>query len=183
MKEWSRAQNVHTREYLDGICFAPKLRERFRDYHQVVDLLFCPGASEGPVVWGKASPAKQQPFFVTMDRLEDGRKETVLVDPNAMDAKSLVSIDWYRVSPNAKLAAVSLSKAGSESGVSLTLRPARLSTTWPRVNGGTTGGAWRSSDSAGFAVPREGERPLADTNFYQQIYYHRLSTPAAQDCY
>ena len=64
----------------------------------------------------KRDPAKQQPVLVTMDRLEGGRKETVLVDPNAMDAKSLVSIDWYRVSPNGKLAAVSLSTAGSESG-------------------------------------------------------------------
>jgi len=31
--------------------------------------------------------------------------------------------------------------------------------------------------------PHEGERPEADRNFYQQVWFHRLGTPAAEDRY
>ena len=49
----------------------------------------------------------------------------------------------------------------------------------PRVNGATAGGsvAW-NRDVSGFwytRYPRAGERPAADLNFYQQVYFHRLA--------
>src|SRR5439155_8815237 len=31
--------------------------------------------------------------------------------------------------------------------------------------------------------PHQGERPEADVNFYQQVYYHRMGTPVSQDKY
>ena len=63
----------------------------------------------------------------------------------------------------------------------------RLPDVIPRVNGATAGGsvAW-NADSSGFwytRYPREGERPPQDLNFYQQVYFHRLGTEAAQDEY
>jgi prolyl oligopeptidase len=56
-----------------------------------------------------------------------------------------------------------------------------------RVNGGTAGGdlAWRS-DGTGFyytRYPRVGERPEEDLNFYQQLWFHKLGTPASDDTY
>ena len=63
----------------------------------------------------------------------------------------------------------------------------QLADTVPRVNGATAGGsvAW-NRDATGFwytRYPREGERPAADLNFYQQVYFHRLGTATAQDEY
>jgi prolyl oligopeptidase len=57
----------------------------------------------------------------------------------------------------------------------------------PRVNGGTAGGslAW-NGDGSGFyytRYPRAGERPAADLDFYQQVYFHRLGTKTEQDVY
>ena len=57
----------------------------------------------------------------------------------------------------------------------------------PRVNTGTAGGdlAW-APDGKGFYYtrhPREGERPAADMNFYQQVYFHKLGTPTDEDRY
>ncbi len=31
--------------------------------------------------------------------------------------------------------------------------------------------------------PQGSERPAADVNFYQQVYYHKLGTPASEDTY
>ena len=54
-------------------------------------------------------------------------------------------------------------------------------------NGATAGGslAW-NADGSGFwytRYPHEGERPPADLEFFQQVYFHRLGTPSAQDEY
>ena len=57
----------------------------------------------------------------------------------------------------------------------------------PRVNNGTAGGsvAWRQ-DNQGFyytRYPRAGERPAADLDFYQQVWFHKLGTPVTADTY
>jgi hypothetical protein len=83
---------------------------------------------------------------------------------------------------DAKLVAVSLSTGGSESGdvhvydvASGREKPGVVK----RVNGGTAGGsvAW---DKAGAGLyytryPREGERPPADVDFFQQVWFHSLA--------
>src|SRR5205807_2382911 len=57
----------------------------------------------------------------------------------------------------------------------------------PRVNGGTAGGsvAWAGDDHGFYYTryPREGERPPADLNFYQQLYFHELGKPTKDDRY
>src|SRR5258706_273216 len=57
----------------------------------------------------------------------------------------------------------------------------------PRVQYPTGGGsvAW-ARDARGLyytRYPQGDERPAADANFYQQVYYHALGTPAAADAY
>src|SRR4029079_11096347 len=63
----------------------------------------------------------------------------------------------------------------------------RLEDEVPRVQGGTAGGsvAW-NREGTGFwrtRYPEKGERADADLDFYQQVYFHRLGTPASQDEY
>src|SRR5208282_420879 len=116
--------------------------------------------------------------------------ERVVVDPNQLDSKGTTAIDFYVPSTDGKLVAVSLSKGGSESGDVHVFEVATgkpLADVIPRVNGGTAGGsaAW-NADSSGFyytRYPRSGERPPADLDFYQQVYFHRLGTDPKQDTY
>ena len=61
-------------------------------------------------------PPKQQPFLVVMPFAGQPSDARVLLDPNEMDKKSHVAIDWFVPSPDGKLVAVSLSKGGSEIG-------------------------------------------------------------------
>lgn len=191
VRAWVQAQNKATRAYLDGLPFAPQLRKRIR---QIVDqsavAYFSLTEVQGRWFALKRDPAKQQPFLVTMDGLGEARKERALVDPNAMDAGNLVSIDWYRVSPDARWMAVSLSKGGSESGDVHLFDVASGKPTGEiveRVNGGTAGGdlAW-TPDAKGFyytRYPRAGERTGDDLNFYLQVWHHRLGGPASGDRY
>src|SRR5207245_11121476 len=51
----------------------------------------------------------------------------------------------------------------------------------------TAGGsaAWNANGTGVYYTrfPRKGERPDADLNFYQQIYFHKLGTPDTDDTY
>jgi prolyl oligopeptidase len=53
------------------------------------------------------------------------------------------------------------------------------------VHGATAGGsaAWNADGSGVYYTryPAAGERPEADLDFFQQVYFHRLGTPLAQD--
>jgi prolyl oligopeptidase len=129
-------------------------------------------------------------MLVVLDSPEKPDSAKVLVDPKTLDPEGSISIDWYVPSPDGQLVAVSLSKGGSEMGdVHLfeTGTARQLGEVVPRVNGGTAGGdlAW-ASDTAGFfytRYPRPGERSDEDLNFFQQLYYHKLGTPGAEDRY
>jgi prolyl oligopeptidase len=107
-----------------------------------------------------------------------------------IDAGGGTAIDFYTPSLDGKLVAVSLSKGGTEDGTLYfydTESGRRLEDTIPRVNGGTAGGSavWKGDGTGVYYTryPHEGERPLADLPFYQQIYFHKVGTPVSVDTY
>lgn len=129
-------------------------------------------------------------MLVLLKSADDLDSERVVLDPNKLDPTGGTEIDFFVPSLDAKYVAVSLSKGGSESGdvhVYEVATGKEVDAPIPRVNGGTAGGsvAW-NADGSGFyytRYPRAGERPPEDLTFYQQIYFHRLSTDARQDSY
>src|SRR6184192_1911656 len=85
---------------------------------------------------------------------------------------------------------MSLSKGGSEDGTlhfHETATGKALPDTIAHVQYPTAGGsaAWNADGTGIFYTrfPRKGERPDADLNFYQQIYFHKLGTPDTEDKY
>ena len=114
----------------------------------------------------------------------------IIVDPNQINPKGTTAIDFYVPSLDGKLVAVSLSEGGTEEGNVHVFEVAtgkELADVIPRVNGGTAGGsvAW-NADGTGFyytRYPRGNERPKADIDFYQQVYFHKLGTPTEKDAY
>ncbi len=130
----------------------------------------------------ETQPPKPQSFLVALTSPDDPASARTIVDPNTIDPSGATTIDFYVPSHDGKLVAVSLSKNGSEDG-SLSVFDAatgkRLEDPIPRVNGATAGGgvAW-NADSTGFwytRYPRVGERTGPDINFYQQVYFHKVS--------
>jgi prolyl oligopeptidase len=138
----------------------------------------------------KFQPPKQQPMIVTLTSAFDLASEKIVLDPNALEPKGHVAIDWYVPSPDGALVAVCLSKNGTEDG---TLHFYRTDTgealpdSIPRVQYPTAGGscAWTPDGKAVYYTrfPHPGEKPEADLNFYQQIYIHRLGAPVTEDTY
>ncbi|WP_408890636.1 prolyl oligopeptidase family serine peptidase [Myxococcus faecalis] len=192
VKQWNDAQNAHTRAILDKLPGREPLRQR------ISELLGWKSPGYGALTEAggtlfviKFQPPRQQPYLAVLGSVEDPSKERVLLDPMVLDPKGHTTIDFFEPTLDGKKLAVSLSKNGTESGdVSVydvaTGKPLPNEVV-PRVNGGTAGGglAW-NADGTGFfytRYPRGEERPAADRDFFQQVYFHKLGTPTEQDTY
>ncbi len=191
VRKWSDAQNVHARNVLDRLPHVAAIRARVTEIMSAKTVGYSSlEYRKGTFFAIKREPPKQQPFLIVFSSPAAPQEARALVDPNVIDAAGATSIDWYVPSPDGRLVAVSLSHAGTEAGDAHVFDVAsgrEVHEVVPRVNTGTAGGdlAW-SPDGSGFFYtrhPREGERPPADIDFFQQVYYHKLGTPTGDDRY
>ena len=191
VRKWSDQENVRTRAYLDRLASRPGLVERLNQLNGSSSIRFSSLISRGGVLFAmKTQPPKRQAYLVALASPDDPDSARTVVDPNVLDPTGSTAIDFYEPSLDGKLVAVSLSKGGTEDGSVSVFEVGtgnQRSDLVPRVNGATAGGsvAW-NRDGSGFwytRYPRAGERPAADLNFYQQVYFHRLGTATAQDEY
>jgi prolyl oligopeptidase len=127
-------------------------------------------------------PAFQQPMVVTLNADADPASRKVVLDPNKMDAKGSIAIDWVAPSPDGSKLAASLSLNGSEDGTLHVYDVAsgrEIETPIPHVQYPTAGGsvAW-TPDGQGFWYTRfPGEEAAeAERHFNQQAYFHRLGS-------
>lgn len=188
---WTAAQNRLTHERLDALPDRPKVRARVAELLGTRPPAYLDIAARGGSVFSlKNQPPKQQPILVLFTDPDKASAERVVLDPNELDPSGKTTIDFFVPSRDGKKIAVSLSTGGSEAG---DVHVYDVATGKPvpdvlaRVNGGTAGGsvAW-NADGTGLwytRYPREGERPREDLDFYQQVYFHKLSTPEKDDAY
>ena len=191
VKAWTDAQNRHVRAHLDALPDRAAIAARLTAlYAKVTPSYGGLVARPGRLFALKFQPPKQQSLLVTLASANDLASEKVVLDPNEIEPKGQVSMDWYVPSPDGKLLAVCLSEHGSEEGTLHFYRTEtgeRLPDAIPRVQYPTGGGsaAWTPDGQAVFYTryPHQGERPDDDLNFFQQIYFHRLGTPLSADVY
>jgi prolyl oligopeptidase len=191
VKSWSDAQNQRTRQYLDKLPDRAAIEKQLTEWYAKTSPSYSSLVSRPGILFAmKFQPPKQQPLLVTLASADDLKSEKVVLDPNVLDAKGTTAIDWFVPSLNGKYVAVSLSKGGSEDGTLHFYETATgkaLPDTIAHVQYPTAGGsaAWNGDGSGTYYTrfPRKGERPEADLNFYQQIYFHKLGTPDTEDTY
>ena len=191
VRKWSDQQNSRARGYLDRLPNRAAIVEHLNQLNSSSSIRFSSLVSRAGVLFAlKAQPPKHQAYLVTLPSPDDPNAARTVVDPNVLDPSGSTAIDFYVPSLDGKLVAVSLSKGGTEDGTVSVFEVAtgkQLSDNVPRVNGATAGGsvAW-NREGTGFwytRYPRAGERPPADLGFFQQVYFHRMATPTAQDEY
>jgi prolyl oligopeptidase len=191
VRAWTAEQNKQMRAYLDKLPVRAPLAEQLEElYEEASANYFALTYRTGLVFAMKFKPPAQQPVLVSLTSLRSLRTEKKAVDPNKLDTNGTTTIDWYVPSPNGKYVAVSLSKNGSEDGTLHFFETAtgkELKDRIPRVQYPTGGGsaAWNANSSGIYYTryPHKGERPEADLNFFQQVYFHQLGTPIASDVY
>lgn len=192
VQQWTDGQNAYTRGVLDKLPGREPLRRRITELLSWKSPAYY-GLEEagGTLFVMKAQPPRQQPLLVTLGSLDDTSTERVLVDPVAVDPTGHTTIDFFKPSLDGKKVAVSMSKNGTESGdvsvYDVATGKALPNDVVPRVNSGTAGGdlTW-NGDGTGFFYtrhPRGEERPAADRDFFQQVYFHALGTPTEKDTY
>ncbi len=189
VRRWAEAQNTQARSHLDPIperaLVKSDLERLFENASPNYSTL---SWRAGRLFLLKFQPPAQQPVLITLESAGDLKSEKVILDPNTLDAQGSKTIDWFVPSPDGKRVAVSMSEGGSEDGT-LHFFETDTGRALPdlllRVQYPTGGGsaAWNADGSGIFYTryPAPGERPDADLHFHQQIYFHQLGTPAAQD--
>ena len=191
VREWTEAQNAYTRAQIDALPFVEALRRRAQalgaDTHPRWSSV---RYRRGRLFAIKRQPPREQPMLVVMRSADDPSTERVVVDPTLIDPSGKTAIDFYEPSISGSRVAVSLSVGGNERGdvhVFDVDTGRALPDVVPRVNGGTAGGsvAWNADDTGFFYTryPRPGERPEADLDFYQQLYFHTLGSSTDRDAY
>jgi prolyl oligopeptidase len=191
VKAWSDAQNQRARQYLDQLPDRAAIEKQLTEWYAKTSPSYSSlVARPGLLFVMKFQPPKQQPLLVTLTSVDDLKSEKVVLDPNVLDAKGTTAIDWFVPSWDGKYVGVSLSKGGSEDGILHFYETATgkaLPDTIARVQYPTAGGsgAWNADGTGVYYTrfPRKGERPEADLNFYQQVYFHKLGTPDTEDTY
>ncbi len=191
VRNWAEAQNKYARWVLDHISAREAIARRLQElYNDASPEYYRFQYHKGLLFAIKRQPPKDQPLLVKLESPFDLSTEQVILDPNQLDATGKTSIDFYVVSPDARMVAISLSQSGTEDGdvhVYDVATGKSFPDVIPRVNGPTAGGdvAW-TADGSGFYYthyPRKNERPPEDMRFYQQVYYHRLGTSTEEDTY
>jgi prolyl oligopeptidase len=201
VKAWSDAQNQQTRRNLDSFPERAAIEKQLQEWYAKTSPSYFSLVSRsatgrirrgepGILFAMKFQPPKQQSLLVTLASADDVKSEKVVLDPNVLDKKGTTAIDWFVPSLDGKYVAMSISKGGSEDGTLHFYETATgkaLPDTIAHVQYPTAGGSavWNADGTGVFYTrfPRKGERPDADLNFYQQIYFHKLGTPDTEDKY
>jgi prolyl oligopeptidase len=189
VRQWSAAQNAVTRDYLDTLPARSNIVKRLQDIYSQTSASYSGLQSRPGLLFAmKFQPPAQQPWLITLKSPDAPASERVVCDPNRLNPQGTTTIDFAVPSLDGKRVAVSLSENGSENGSLLFYETATgqpFADLIPRVNGATAGGsvAWNADGTGVYYTryPAPGERPEADLDFFQQVYFHRLGAPAAED--
>ena len=191
VKSWIDAQNTRTRAYFDAVPHRAEISSRISELVHSNSVQYVIEVQRDGTYFGlKIDPHQQQPTLIALKDLAKPDEARTIVDPNRLDAKGGIEIDWAVVSLDGKKVGVSLSSGGSEAGDLHLYDVAtgeQRGEVIPHVQNGTAGGSGAfNPDGSGFwytRYPRGHEHAPEDAGLFQQVWYHRLGTKTEDDTY
>ncbi len=178
-RAWTDAQNMRTRTVLDSLpqrqYFAKRLRELLG-----VGLLDTPRPVNGHIFHTRRAGTQRQSILYVRDGVAGA--DRALVDPNALDAAGLVTIDWYYPSHDAKLLAYGLSRGGDEMSTLHVIEVEtgrELGERIPHTQRSTV--AWAGDGFYYAAHPAPGSVAPGEEHYHRSVRFHRLGDDPARD--
>ncbi len=181
-KDWVDAQNKLTQGYLAQIPGREAIKTRLTKLWNF-ERFSVPFKEGGRYFYSRNDGLQNQSVLYTMKTLADVPR--MLLDPNKLAADGTVALAGLAVSPNGKYLAYSTAASGSDwneikvrdidSGKDVEdhIKWVKFSNT-----------AWLH-DGSGFFYSRYDEpkeaTKLADVNYFQKLYFHKLGTPQSAD--
>jgi prolyl oligopeptidase len=181
-KAWVDAQNKVTQAYLAAIPQREAIRQRLTQLWNY-ERYSVPGKEGGRYFYTRNDGLQNQSVLYTLKNLSD--EPRLLLDPNTLAADGTVALAGAEVSPDGKLLAYSVAASGSDWN-EIKLRDIETGKDLPDhikwVKFSST--AW-TKDGKGFFYSRYDEpkeaTKLADVNYFQKLYFHRIGTPQSAD--
>ena len=181
LKAWIDAQNEVTFGYLEQIPERQRINQRLTELWDY-EKYGTPYKRGGRYFFSKNDGLQNQYVLYVAESL--GAEPRVLLNPNELSEDGTIALAGTSVSEDGKLLSYALSEAGSD-WVEYHVRdidtgrdlPDHLK--WIKFSGAS----W-TKDGHGFFYSRYDEPTgdkLAEANYYQKLYYHRLGTPQSQD--
>jgi prolyl oligopeptidase len=176
-RAWVEAENKLTQSVLAQIPQRAAIRQRLSQLWNY-ERYSVPFKEGGRYFYSRNDGLQNQAVLYTMDALDAAPR--LLLDPNTLAADGTVALAGLAVSPDGKLLAYSTAASGSdwnEIGVRDIASGKDLQDRIKWVKFSST--AW-TRDGKGFFYSRYDEpkeaTKLADVNYYQKLYYHRIGT-------
>ena len=179
---WVEAQNKLTQDYLSQIARRATIKSRLTRLWNF-ERFSVPFKEGGRYFYSRNDGLQNQSVLYTMKSLADTPR--LLLDPNTLAADGTVALAGLAVSPNGKYLAYSSAASGSDWNE---IRVRDIDSgkdtedyiQWVKFSST----AWLH-DASGFFysrydAPKEATK-LADVNYFQKLYFHKLGTPQSAD--
>jgi prolyl oligopeptidase len=181
-KAWVDAENKVTQSWLAQIPQREAIRQRLTQLWNY-ERYSVPYKEGGRYFFSRNDGLQNQSPLYTMKSLSDTPR--LLLDPNTLSSDGTVALAGTAVSPDGKLLAYSTAASGSDWN-EIRVRDVDTGKDLPDhiqwVKFSST--AW-TKDGKGFFYSRYDEpkeaTKLADVNYFQKLYFHKLGTPQSAD--
>ncbi len=191
VKAWVASQNAYTQSYVSVLPQRPAILDFLKKSRQQAHVAYGSFQYSGGMLFAlRFDPEKSGASLVVFSSPENKASERTVVDLNTVESGKVFQASWYKPSPDGKLVGLALGTGGSEDCSLYVFDVAtgkQIGEAVPRVQFATGGGdmAWKN-DGSGFyytRYPQGNERTAEDADFYQQVYFHKIGTPASEDAY
>ena len=171
---WTDAQNAYTRSVVDNLPGRKGIEKRLRELMEVGSISI-PDMAGNRYFYSKREGSENQAKVFVREGLD--AKPRLLLDPNTLDSKGLVTISFATPDRGGKLMAFGMYRAGDENSTLYVLEVDSGRWLADEIPGKVGGVSWLP-DSSGFFYRRLED--LKDP-YSGQVKFHRLGTHHRQD--